>query len=245
MPPRSAAQPHICASLAAVAAAAGLVAVAPGTVAQAQPRTVTVNTGSGDLNVRAAPSANSGKVGSVADRTSVVIVCHVRGDVFSGGPYRLTTDLWNRLETGGFVTDAMLITGSNDPVVPHCDRTAPARAAGRTTAGNIGEPGTPAWGALAKWHQVSRTKAYPALTGPPKEWPRTAGAAGWTVVERPEPRAIVVFPDGHVAWVDTVSERSDRRFLGVTELHRTGDGVPVWSSREVRHVPGMAYILLP
>lgn len=227
-------------------------------LAQAAPRSVTVNTGADDLNVRAAPSAKSAKVGSIPDGSRVVIVCHTRGDVFSGGPYRLTTDLWNRLDTGGFVTDAMLVTGSDDAVVPRCEGEPPrsaatARAAGKTSAINREKPGTPAWAALAKWHQVSNKRTYPAVSGPPRDWAASARAAGWTVVSSPEPRAIVVFAPGvdgapatgHVAWVDTATARDGRQFLGITEVHKTGDGLLVWSSRQVEHARGMSYILLP
>ena len=56
---------------------------------------------------------------------------------------------------------------------------------------------------------------------------------------RPDPRSIVVFapgvdrapPSGHVAWVDTTAER--------------GDGLNIWTSRQVKDLPGMSYILLP
>lgn len=243
------------ASLAVAGLVTSLLVAAP---AGAAPRSVTVNTGAGDLNVRSAPSANSQKVGSVGNRSRIVIVCYIRGEDFSGGPYRLTTNIWNRLDKGGFVTDAMLDTGSNEPVVPRCAGetpapVAPARATGKTAQQNIGDPGSAAWGALAKWFQLSGKKYYPAVSGPPRDWPASARAAGWSVVERPEQRSIVVFrpgvdgapPSGGVAWVDTVSQRRDGQFIGVTEAHTTGDGLTVWTSREVRHVPGMSYILLP
>ena len=239
-----------------VAAPGAAVLVAP--MAAADARTVTVNTGAGALNIRSAPTANSQKVGALGDHSKVVIVCHIRGERFSGGPYRLTTNIWNRLDKGGFVTDAMLDTGSNDPVVPRCAGAtpvpvAPARATGKTSQQNIGEPGSAAWGALAKWSQLSGKKTFPAVSGLPKDWATSARGAGWSVVERPEARAIVVFgpgvdkapPSGRVAWVDTVSPRRDGQFLGITEAQTTGDGLTVWTSREVRHQPGMLYILLP
>ncbi len=108
---------RVAAPLAAVATAL-LFGAAPQSVAE--PITVTVNTGSGDLIVRSAPSPSSQKIGSIPDASRVVITCSIRGENFSGGPYKLTTDLWNRLATGGFVTDAMLDTGSDEPVVPPC-----------------------------------------------------------------------------------------------------------------------------
>lgn len=239
-----------------VACAVAPVVLVP--VAIATPRTATVNTGAADLNVRAAPSAKSDKIGNVRNKSLVTIVCYVRGEPFSGGPYRLTTDIWNQLDTGGYVTDAMLNTGSNDPVVPLCagenaPPPGPPRATGQTSAKNPADAGTPAWGAMAKWFQVSGKKWYPALSGLPREWANVARTTGWTVVEQPEPRSIVVFqpgvegapPSGHVAWVDTSANRRDGPYIGITEMHSSGDGLNTWTSREVRHRPGMSYILLP
>jgi surface antigen len=232
------------------------VVVAP--QAAADQRAVTVNTGAGELNVRSAPSANSRKIGSVANQARVVIVCYTRGTAFSGGPYRLTTNIWNQLDKGGYVTDAMLNTGSNDPVVPRCDGEAPApvvpaRATGRTSQDNPAPSGSPLWGAMEKWFQVSKRQFYPAISGAPKDLAQAARAAGWSVVERPEPRSIVVFaprvggapPAGHVAWVDTIADRRDGQYIGITEVHGNGDGLNTWTSRQARHLPGMSYILLP
>jgi surface antigen len=240
----------------AVASGVAPLLVAP--EAGAGPLTATVNTGSDDLNVRSAPSAKSQKIGSIRNNSRVVIVCYARGEMFSGGPFEVTTNIWNRLASGGFVTDAMLDTGSNDPVVPPCDgetpsAAAPARATGQKSSKNTAAPGSAAWGALAKWFQVSKQKFYPALTGPPKDWANSARALGWTVVESPEPRSIVVFapgvddapPSGHVAWVDTKADRRDGLYISITEMHGNGDGFNTWTSREVKHGPGMSYILLP
>jgi surface antigen len=226
--------------------------------AAAAPRTVTVNTGSADLTVRSAPSAKSRKIGSLRNKSRVVIVCYARGEMFSGGPYRMTTNIWNRLDTGGFVTDAMLDTGSDDPVVPQCggenpSPAGPARATGQKSPKNPAPPGSAAWGALAKWHQLSKEKSYPALTGPPKDWANSARATGWTVVESPETRSIVVFapgvdgapPSGRVAWVDTTASHRDGLYISITEMRGNGDGLNSWTSRKVKHVPGMSYILLP
>jgi surface antigen len=226
--------------------------------AVADSRTVTVNTGAGDLSVRSAPSAKSQRIGTVRNQSLVQIVCYTRGEAFSGGPYRLTTSIWNKLDKGGFVTDAMLNTGSNEPVVPRCDGEAPipagpARATGRTSQENSASLGSPAWGALEKWFQVSKRQFYPAISGAPRELANAARAAGWTVVERPEPRSIVVFapgvdgapPSGHVAWVDTTTERRDGLYVSITEVHGNGDGLNTWTSRQVKDLPGMSYILLP
>jgi surface antigen len=230
--------------------------VAPEAIADS--RTVTVNTGAGELSVRSAPSAKSQRIGSIRNHSLVQIVCYTRGESFSGGPYRLTTTVWNKLDKGGFVTDAMLNTGSNEPVVPRCDGEAPvpvgpARATGRTSQDNTAPLGSPAWGALEKWFQVSQRQFYPAISGQPKELPNAARAAGWTVVESPEARSIVVFapgvdgapPSGHVAWVDTTAKRRDGQYVSITEVHGNGDGLNTWTSRQVKDLPGMSYILLP
>ncbi len=241
-----------------VAVATAAISLPFASVAGAEPRSATVNTGSGDLNVRAAPSANSPKITSVRNRAAVVITCYARGEPFSGGPYRLTTDIWNQLDTGGFVTDAMLDTGSNDPVVPSCSgetpaAVAPARTTGQTARDNTATPGTPTWGALAKWFQVSGNRYYPAVNGQPKDLANSARATGWTVVDDPQARAIVVFqpgvagapPTGSVAWVDSLAMRPDGEYICITEMPETKGKLFPWTSRKVKAETGMSYILLP
>ncbi len=244
------------ASAIALAVVSLAIPVVAAPIAGAESQNVIVNTGAGDLNVRAAPSAKSEKIGTVVNRSLVRIVCYTRGDPFSGGPYRSTTNIWNRLEKGGFVTDAMLNTGSDDPVVPRCGAQTPggpARATGRKTDTNTAAPGSAAWGALEKWFQVSRRQFDPDIDGLPKDLPNAARAAGWTVVDRPEPRSIVVFQpgvegapaSGHIAWVDTVADRRDGRYISITEAHGNGDGITRWTSRQVKGRNGMTFVLLP
>lgn len=245
-----------------------LVAVVSGAVGMAVPaqaapestadaRTVTVNTGSFDLNVRSAPSATSQKVGTVADHSRVVITCYARGAVFSGGPYQLRSDLWNRLDSGGFVTDTMLDTGSNDPVVPPCAtesaRLSSARATGRKAQANPGRDGTDTWAALEKWYFTSGERFYPAVTATPADLAGSARSAGWTVVDDPQPRALVVIPGGqldappagHVAWVDSTAKRSDGTYLTLTEMGGPGRGPNTWSARTVKAQKGLSFVLLP
>lgn len=229
----------------------------PQSAAEANSVTVTVNTGSRDLNVRSAPSADSQKIGALRNGARVVITCHARGTVFSGGPYDVSTDLWNRLADGGYVTDAMLDTGSDDPVVPPCAtesmRVAESRATGRTATANPGDKGTAVWGALEKWYFASGEQAYPALRGAPRDLARSARSAGWTVVDEPQDRSLVIIPPGvlgapdagHVAWVDTTSDRADGVYLRITEMDAAGSGSSIWSGRTVKAQPGMSYILLP
>jgi surface antigen len=243
--------------LVAMMLAGALVELAP--TATADSRTVTVDTGSGPLNVRSAPSASSQTFRTIPNKTQIVITCYMRGAAFSGGPYRLTTNLWNQLDGGGFVTDAMLDTGSNDPVVPPCGAGTPTvampsgRAMGRTVDGNTAPSGSCEWGAYAKWFQESGNRFYPALNGDPKDLANSAVAAGWTVVDTPQPRSIVVFqpsvdgapPSGHVAWVDTITDRPDGQYTHIQEMDAGGELVDTWTARYVKHSVGMSYILLP
>jgi surface antigen len=85
-------------------------------------------------------------------------------------------------------------------------------------------------------------------------WGDSAAAAGWTVVDDPEDRSIVVFQPGvagassigHVAWVDSVSQRPDGRWIHVTEMNNAYlGGVGIFNGRDIKDVPGMSYILLP
>lgn len=219
--------------------------------------TVTVNTGSGDLNVRSAPSTTSQRVATVRNGARITITCYARGTVFDGGPYDMSTDLWNRLADGGYVTDAMLDTGSDDPVVPPCAtesmRPAQPRAAGRTVGSNPGEEGSALWGALEKWYFASGKRSYPAVDGAPRDLASSARAAGWTVVREPRDRAVVVIPPGvldapgtgHVAWVDATSSRPDGTYLRITEMAAADTAPHIWSGRTVRALPELSYILLP
>lgn len=119
---------------------------------------------------------------------------------------------------------------------------------GQTTSVNMATPGQCTDGAMQMWFQASGS--YPALSGNAKDWPASAQAAGWTVVDQPQPRSLVVFqpgvqgasPIGHVAWVNSTSGAS----INITEMNNASfGGVGAWHTRDVRNVPGMSYILLP
>ncbi|MFC4334552.1 peptidoglycan DD-metalloendopeptidase family protein [Salininema proteolyticum] len=73
----------------------------------------------GVVNVRNGPGASSGIVRTVSHGQQVPLACHVRGEAMEG-PWGNTSDIWNRLEDGSYVSDAWMDTGSNDPVVPAC-----------------------------------------------------------------------------------------------------------------------------
>ena len=244
------------AGLAIAALAGGGVLLGTGTAAAA--KTVTVTTGAGPINVREGPGTNTRILRTIGNGARVTIVCHVRGQVFTGGPFRVSTDVWNRLDgVGGYVTDAMLETGSNNPVVPVCGQppAAPAsdRKTGQTRATNTGVGGQCTWGAYQKWFEASGGRYYPALSGNAKDWGASANARGWTVVADAQSRSIVVFQPGvhgadrsagHVAWVDRVERRGDGVYVTITEMNAAA-GVGKWSTRTIKDVVGMSYILLP
>jgi surface antigen len=134
---------------------------------------------------------------------------------------------------------------------------APSQADAARTMGvhlqqNSGDPGQCTWGALQMWFQNSGY--YPDIEGDAKDWADSARAHGWTVVTGAQPRSIVVFepglpgvnPNGHSAWVNSVSLRPDGQWINMTEMNdATYGGVGAWWTRDVRDEPGMSYILMP
>lgn len=75
--------------------------------------------GGGVLNRRAGPGAGYDVVGTVADGATVRVRCSARGTSHTGrGGY--TSDMWNQLAGGGWVSDAFLWTGTGGPVAGWC-----------------------------------------------------------------------------------------------------------------------------
>jgi surface antigen len=208
--------------------------------------------------------------GSYKAGDEVTLVCAKRAQGMTGlfasaaaGP---GNGLWYQTSDGHYVSSADIDTGTPKIAAPDCNAAAQAapavqssqtaadtgRAAGRTQTVNPGTPGQCTWGAAQKWFEASGS--YPALTGDALAWADTARAAGYTVVNDARERSIVVFqpgvagagPIGHVAWVDSVTNRSDGRIIHVTEMNNTYyGGVGIFNDRDIREVPGMSYILLP
>ena len=85
--------------------------------------TGTVNVTAGKtLKERATPTRRGSVMRALADGARVSIVCQTRGDRMRG-TYG-TSRLWNRLSTGGYVTDTKVYTGSDGRVAPRCDKPA-------------------------------------------------------------------------------------------------------------------------
>jgi surface antigen len=149
------------------------------------------------------------------------------------------------------------VSGSLGPLAPQNCAQAPSpmsavRTTGNTMATNPGLAGQCTWGAAQKWFEASGS--YPALAGDALRWGDSAVAAGWTVSDDPQERSIVVFPPGvagassigHVAWVDSVSQRADGRYIHVTEMNNAYyGGAGIFDDRDIKNVPGMSYILMP
>lgn len=77
-----------------------------------------VRTSGSPLNVRASASTSAPLVGVAANLSNVVVECTVRGTWVNG--YLGSTNLWNRIGPGHFVSDAYLQTGTGNPVAPAC-----------------------------------------------------------------------------------------------------------------------------
>ncbi|ASU83442.1 hypothetical protein CDO52_12200 [Nocardiopsis gilva YIM 90087] len=71
------------------------------------------------VNLRTGPGLDHDIVDTVADGALVRIECTARGGDVDG--VWGTTDLWNRLDTGNWISDGFVYTGTNDPVAPACD----------------------------------------------------------------------------------------------------------------------------
>jgi surface antigen len=205
-------------------------------------------------------SLTSRQDGSYNPGDELALVCSKRGQDVTGflssNAAAPSNDLWYQTSDGHFVADADIETGTPNVAAPACGPASPVvdptRATGRTEAVNPGSPGQCTWGAAQKWFEASGS--YPALTGNALSWSDSAVAGGWTVVDDPHDRSIVVFQPGvagagaigHVAWVDSVDQRPDGQWIHVTEMNNAYyGGAGIFNDRDIRNVPGMSYVLLP
>jgi hypothetical protein len=77
-----------------------------------------VRTSGGPLTVRSGPSTSSAAVGQAGRYANVVIECTTTGTTVDG--YYGTTNVWNRIGPGNWISDAYVNTGSSGPVAPAC-----------------------------------------------------------------------------------------------------------------------------
>ncbi|MBH8590012.1 SH3 domain-containing protein [Paenactinomyces guangxiensis] len=81
--------------------------------------TGTVHTDNGlPVNVRSGPGTSYSIVGKKYDGDVVTIECQIRGETVTG-KYG-TSDLWNRIGTGQYISDTYVYTGSDGQVAPTC-----------------------------------------------------------------------------------------------------------------------------
>lgn len=92
----------------------------PGTTSPGYATGTTANTGSytGPYNLRSGPGTSYSVVGSVGSGVRVNIVCQKAGTSHTG-PWG-TTSLWDKLDSGKWISDAFVYTGSNGTVAPRC-----------------------------------------------------------------------------------------------------------------------------
>ncbi|MFC4075628.1 peptidase M23 [Salinithrix halophila] len=74
--------------------------------------------GGGTVNLRSGPGRGYPIIGSVDDGAIVNVSCTGRGSSFTGRWG--STNLWNQLANGQWMSDAFLYTGTNGPVAPSC-----------------------------------------------------------------------------------------------------------------------------
>ncbi|SHF28231.1 LasA protease [Streptoalloteichus hindustanus] len=79
----------------------------------------TVRNKGGTVNLRSGPGVSYDVVGTVRDGDVVRIACTARGDELTG-PWGNKNDVWDRLTTGNWISDAFVDTGTNEPVAPAC-----------------------------------------------------------------------------------------------------------------------------
>src|SRR5262249_13015747 len=99
----------------AMASATAIVAVAAPSYA-AGTVTGTVSSGKTGLTVRAGATSASTALGSLRNGTKVAISCQVTGPKLRGRVR--TSDRWDRLANGGYVSDAYVRHGQPVPVCP-------------------------------------------------------------------------------------------------------------------------------
>ncbi|GAA1614488.1 CHAP domain-containing protein [Catellatospora bangladeshensis] len=123
----------------------------------------------------------------------------------------------------------------------------PAR--GATTDRNWFVAGYCTWGAADIWR--SRTGSYPGWGGNALDWDTNAAAKGWTVVDTPRARSVVVMEPGattsslgHVGWVNHYYLSGGTVYLNITDMNSSGFGV--WSTYDRAWKPGyMRFVLAP
>ncbi|MEV6969713.1 hypothetical protein AB0M47_31820 [Hamadaea sp. NPDC051192] len=150
-------------------AVAGLLFGLPG-VANAD-ASGTINTAGDPLNVRSGPGTSYTAWRTVADGAAVTIVCQQTGTTVTG-TYG-TTNIWDMLSNGGYVSDAYVYTGSDGTVADACDYVgSPPRSNARSANGAID------W-AFGRYRSTAYENLCLAFTAQAYGW----GGSGWNTAE--------------------------------------------------------------
>jgi uncharacterized protein YraI len=100
----------------------------------------TVNSGGGAINVRAGASTSTTRVGTLANGARVTVVCQQWGQRVQGNVR--TTNAWNRMSNGRYVSDALIRWKAAGPTLPWCGQAPPTIPAANSTEflRRVGEP---------------------------------------------------------------------------------------------------------
>ncbi|UIJ69654.1 hypothetical protein LW858_31350 (plasmid) [Bacillus cereus] len=72
------------------------------------------------VNFRTGPGTNYSLVGALNDGEVVTVSCTANGMTFTGR--KGSTNRWNQLTNGYWMSDAYLYTGTNDAIAPFCNK---------------------------------------------------------------------------------------------------------------------------
>lgn len=205
-----------------------------------------------EVALRGGPGTQYAVLQRVNTGTPIDVECQVQGGTNVNG-----NATWDKLTGGQWIADYFTTTPSFNSYAPglgDCNTNPPTgRSTGQTRSYNAGADGNCTWGSYEDFHAA--TGMYPALTGDAWQWADSARNTGWTVVVDAQPRSIVVFQPGvqgagsigHVAWVESVDQRSDGLYINIHEMNfnANGGGFNTWDRRTVKDIVGMSYILAP
>lgn len=187
------------------------------TVGIAQPALAATGTvqASGGLLIRSGPGTGYSSIGSLANGSTITITCQTAGSTVNGnwGP----TNVWDRLPSGGYVSDGFVYTGSNGRVAPECNNSRAENAIAWFQA-RIGSTAYEGWCEMAVENAYGRTGIYAsAMAG----W-NDAVARGTAHRDLNAPRGALVFwnissPYGHVG-----ISRGDGTFVATSVNGRIG-----------------------
>lgn len=210
----------------ALAGALGLSVVAGG-AAIADAATGTVRTSGATLTVRSGPGTGYSAVTTIAKGTKVTIRCQTYGTTVKG-TYG-TSNIWDKIGTGRYVSDAYVYTGRDGFVAPRCaGTTTPPSSAIKDDYPYRGQgTGVDPWNfykgqctSFAAWrvnHNLGTRfhNYYKGVHwGNAENWDNAARAAGIPVYKSPKVGDIAVRSSGtwgHVAYVAKVN--SDGSFM--------------------------------